>query len=410
MLHYGKDGDHHLVLIDGGPSDVYKPQLKPRLARVHDALELDEGAPLPVDIVMVSHIDDDHIKGILELTKEQRGAPDLRLKVRSFWFNSFDDVLTTRPDELKAGFGTASVLAGLDDATVLNGLEAENEDEHQTLEVLSSVPQGRTLRDDAAVLGWKSNREFDGKLILVSDTSKAVTLNGGLQLTVAGPMQPELIDLQEAHDEFLRKQQAGEKKTAEAALAAFVDASVPNLSSIVVLAELGGKKMLLTGDARGDKILKGLEMAGLLEKDGKNHIDLIKVPHHGSDNNMDPIFFERLPAEHYVFSGDGEHGNPERKTLEMLLEGRGEDAGYTIHLTYPIDEIDVARKADWEKEQGKQKKRQQKNPATEVREDWSPAKHSLTAFFAAHPKMLGKVKIVDDGKPHLIDLLDAVMI
>jgi hypothetical protein len=53
------------------------------------------------------------------------------------------------------------VLAGLDDATVLDGLEAENKDEHQTLEVLSSVPQGRTLRDDAAVLGWKSNREFD---------------------------------------------------------------------------------------------------------------------------------------------------------------------------------------------------------------------------------------------------------
>jgi hypothetical protein len=32
---------------------------------------------------------------------------------------------------------------------------------------------------------------------------------------------------------------------------------------------------------------------------------------------------------HYVFSGDGEHGNPERETLEMLLEARG-DVDYTI--------------------------------------------------------------------------------
>ena len=52
-------------------------------------------------------------------------------------------------------------------------------------------------------------------------------------------------------------------------LAAFVDKSVPNLSSIVVLAELGGKSMLLTGDARGDKILEGMELAGLLETGGK---------------------------------------------------------------------------------------------------------------------------------------------
>ena len=93
-------------------------------------------------------------------------------------------------------------------------------------------------------------------------------------------------------------------------LAAFADKSVPNLSSIVVLAELGGKSMLLTGDARGDKILEGMELAGLLEEGGNKHVDLLKVPHHGSDNNMETIFFKRVPADHYVFSGDGEHGNP----------------------------------------------------------------------------------------------------
>ena len=109
--------------------------------------------------------------------------------------------------------------------------------------------------------------------------------------------------------------------------------------------------MLLTGDARGDKILEGMELAGLLEKGGKKHVDLLKVPHHGSDNNMETIFFKRVPADHYVFSGDGEHGNPERATLQMLLDARGADAGYTIHLTYPVAEIDAGRKADWEKEQ-----------------------------------------------------------
>jgi Asp-tRNA(Asn)/Glu-tRNA(Gln) amidotransferase C subunit len=214
--------------------------------------------------------------------------------------------------------------------------------------------------------------------------------------------------LQEAHDKWLREQKEGKKKSPEAMLAAFVDKSVPNLSSIVVLAEMGGKSMLLTGDARGDKILEGLELARLLEPGKKRKVDLLKVPHHGSSNNMEAIFFERLPAEHYVFSGDGEHGNPERETLEMLLEARGVNAKYTIHLTYPVDEIDIERQADWEKEQAKEKARKKKNPATKkpVREDWSPKKHSLAAFFKNNPEMAKKLSIVEEGEPHLINLLE----
>ena len=40
-----------------------------------------------------------------------------------------------------------------------------------------------------------------------------------------------------------------------------------------------------------------------------------------------------------------------------------------------------------------------------MREDWSPEKHSLTAFFQDNPKIAAKLRIVDKEKPHLIDLL-----
>jgi len=73
---------------------------------------------------------------------------------------------------------------------------------------------------------------------------------------------------------------------------------------------------------------------GLLKPGDKMHVDILKMPHHGSDRNLDPIFFQRVSADHYVFSGNGEHGNPERETLQMLLnESGGEE--FTIHLTYP---------------------------------------------------------------------------
>ena len=200
-------------------------------------------------------------------------------------------------------------------------------------------------------------------------------------------MNDEVVALQKAHDEFLKKK---EKKT-EAALAAFADKSVANLSSLVVLAEAGKKRMLLTGDARGDKILEGLELVGLLKPDGKSkiHVDILKGPHHGSNRNVEPIFFRRITADHYVFSGDGEHGNPERETLEMLWAERG-DEQYTVHLTYPIDEIDAERKKEVKKK-GK---------------PWSPKKQSLKAFLEENKKFAKKVVIVDENKPHLINLLD----
>jgi beta-lactamase superfamily II metal-dependent hydrolase len=191
-------------------------------------------------------------------------------------------------------------------------------------------------------------------------------------------------------------------------LSAYVDRSVPNLSSIVVLAESGDKSMLLTGDARGDKVLKGLQLVGRLDpgKTSTMEVDLLKVPHHGSANNLDDDFFERIIAKHYVFSGNGEHGNPERDALEMLLKARGEDADYAIHLTYPIEEIDVARKDDWKKEQDKEKKKKLKNPNKVVRPNWSAAKHSLASLLAKHPKLAAKVEIVAKDEPHVIDLGD----
>lgn len=231
-----------------------------------------------------------------------------------------------------------------------------------------------------------------------------VTLSKGLSVTIAGPMQPELEALQKAHDAFLTR-----AERTPAALAAFSDTSVPNLSSVVLLAEVKGKRMLLTGDARGDRILEGLELVGALPPGGRLHVDVLKMPHHGSDRNMAPVFLERIHADHYVFSGDGEHGNPEREVMAMLQDARP-TGDYLIHLTYPIAEIDAGRKADWEKEQAKERTRRRKNPRTVVRDDWSPALHGLTAFFDAHPEMAARVRIVPEQGAHLIELLEPVRV
>jgi len=406
MVHYGTKAQPRLIMIDGGPSSVYKPLLRPRIEQLRAARGLGDNDSLPVDVLMVSHVDDDHIKGVLDMTKElrtQKSNGEARLiRVRTLWHNCFDDLLDTAPEELKAeaSFGAAAVNGEID---------VDEVTDFEVAKVLASIPQGRTLRDDAAFLGdvnsWKVNEQFNGKLIQASEGSSPIALDGGLTCTVIGPMQAELADLQRDHDTWVAANK--DKIDVSTTLAAFVDKSVTNLSSIVVLAEVSGKRMLLTGDARGDKILAGLEMSGLLTADHGStmHVDVLKVPHHGSSNNMEALFFERVTADHYVFSGDGEHGNPERETVEMLFEARGV-APFTACFTYPIDEIDVERKKDWEKEQAKEIAR-----GKAPRPDWSTAINSLRSFFDAHPLAAGQTIVeipATGGGYHLIELLDPI--
>jgi hypothetical protein len=401
ILHFGTPDEPGLILTDGGPSQVWKPQLKPRLAQIREARNVDDDQPLPVDLMMLSHIDDDHINGILELTGElvtasNAGEP-LPLKIRQLWHNSFDDIIGDTPNELLASVTAAYGAAGLSGELDSEGFAAG------TAQVLASVEQGIHLRDDARRLNLPINKAFDGKLVKADGKTKAVDMGKGLKMTVVGPMKQELLNLQKEHDAFLKKSQ--KEKKAPTSLAAFVDESVANLSSIVVLAEAENKRILLTGDARGDKIMEGLELVGLLPKDDNMHVDILKVPHHGSDRNMETIFFERVKANHYVFSGNGEHGNPERKTLEMLLDARGNDE-FAIHLTYPVSEIDTGRKAEWNKQRDKEVAQKKKKPNTKVRKTWSDKKHSLASFFTTNKDFGKKVQFVEKDKPHVIDLLD----
>ena len=93
---------------------------------------------------------------------------------------------------------------------------------------------------------------------------------------------------------------------------------MPNLSSIVVLVEVGGRKLLLTGDAHGDDIVSAWKELGLGDKPVS--IDLLKMPHHGSIRNTTQPFLEFFVADHYVFSADGKHDNPDAPTLEAVVK------------------------------------------------------------------------------------------
>src|ERR1041384_712129 len=154
ILHYGSADDPHLMLIDGGPKSVYGPHLRPRLEQIRKERGLSDRDPLLIDLLMVSHVDDDHIQGILDLTKElitsemEHKSP--LVQVLDFWHNSFENVINSTPDELTASFTSKFGAASMggdppDDLTVdPDGEDAETV--RSTLKVLASIQQGAQMR------------------------------------------------------------------------------------------------------------------------------------------------------------------------------------------------------------------------------------------------------------------------
>lgn len=273
--------DSHRMVVDGGPPRGYRSRFKPALQRLGGH----------VDLVCVSHVDSDHIGGIERWLEDLReGEPGLP-SIGALWFNSVVEVLERAlAASLRQGHGP----------------------------FVASINQGRRVRDAARFLGI----ERGGFVTRGMEETVA-----GLRLRVLGPSQERLDDLRGKWERT---------PMPRAIAASYTDPSVANLSSIVLLAEHGGRSLLLTGDARGDELLDGIGAAGLPDP---LHVDVLKLPHHASENNMERGFFDRVTADHYVVSACGKYDHPSLAVLDWLVDSRGQDE-YAIHVTNDIRPAD----------------------------------------------------------------------
>lgn len=288
LLHYGDASDPKLVLIDGGPPGTFQTVLQSRLAELKKRRSPDY--PLPIRLVVVSHPDDDRISGILDLSESllraKQGGKPLPYAIRTLWHHPADKLLSRRLLENVVKLGIH-----------LNRTLATNR---------PWVPYGTTDH--------------------VSD---------GLYFHLIGPLPERDRPSPPYGETVVRGKTAASEPSRAPGETAYTDNSESNLSSIVVMAEIEGRRILLTGDARGDHVLQGLEQGGFLDPEGRIHVDVLKVPNGGSARSVGPDFFERITADHYVICADGRRGLPDVEALRALSGARG-DATYTLYLTAPV--------------------------------------------------------------------------
>lgn len=316
------DGGPRSGMVAGKPLSVWIDVLLPRLKQIDDT------QPLPIALGMVSHVDDDHINGIERLTAELAAAQPHPgdVEFERFWFNSFDAIVGPSPAGVEASAATPLAVAEVKTAFLAQGDAGA-----EAQAVLESIGQGIQLATNLQSLGLAGNSPVMG--LVSAKPGQAAFPVDGASITVLGPLQSRLDKLRKKWAAALKKPTKAARTAALQGLFATdaqLDASVPNLSSIVVLVDIEGKSLLLTGDARGDDIVAAWKELDL--PDDRRTLNVLKVPHHGSFANNPESFVHFFEAAHYVFSANGKYDNPDAPVVEGYVSVHAKRE-VTLHFT-----------------------------------------------------------------------------
>ena len=95
------------------------------------------------------------------------------------------------------------------------------------------------------------------------------------------------------------------------------EGSIPNNASVVVLAKIEGRVVLLTGDIEREA------QAAIMREAEKVDVDIVKIPHHGSAN-LDKRFADWANAEIALISvgQDNDYGHPAAEALAQWSESQ----------------------------------------------------------------------------------------
>jgi len=310
-IEYGTGGERHHVLIDGGPPYA-KPVLEARLERAGGRVEL----------LVVTHVDFDHIGGVVSLLAR---LPD-GAHIDEVWFNGWDQ-LPGPDDELGAVQG----------------------------EMASAAIEARKVP-------W--NKRFDAKAVALTAEAPlpSRTLPGGLRLTVLAPRLKELAALRpkwkrEVEDqhmtpgdfedglaklierERLPDDVLGEEEPDIERLDGKPfkeDPSLPNWSSIALLAEYDGHSVLLAADSPPGALMPGLEALCRERGTGRLRVDAAKLAHHGSKGSTNADVIERLDCPRYLISTNGKiYHHPSPETLARVIVHGGDQPQLLFNYRTP---------------------------------------------------------------------------
>jgi beta-lactamase superfamily II metal-dependent hydrolase len=282
------------ILIDGGDDSSYL------LNATFEILHRKES----IDLLLVTHHDNDHIHGCIEILKH----------IKQGTYNGRRDFVKL------VGFNSARLIreANLTAETLqLNYVHASEFD--------------------------KMVRELDiAQMDPISNIAEPIEFEG-LRLTFLSPTQQSLKQYSEKKGALLFNK-ASDWNVSLAKLEEFIDDTSldkggANESSIVVQLEWDNKRALLTGDVTPNRLAEIIEkMYG--ENDNKLvDFEFVKLPHHGSLRSLSERIISKLACANYVISTNGKANLPDKKAILKVLKFRDKERVPHVKFLFNYGEV-----------------------------------------------------------------------
>jgi len=345
--------DNYTMLIDGGYVNTYREFIKPELIKMNSQ-------NITLNHLIVTHIDKDHISGIIKLIEENNNSPFIQID--NIWHNSFRHIKQFNPNIKFEGKSVEKLQIDH------NLQEVKTE---KTKDV--SAVQGSTLASILLESNYNWNTEFEGKAISI-DNGTIINLTDEITLKLLSPSTEKLTALNldwkkelykkgysttEDLEKFseiafeslvaLQKEQKLLKKKdvsttslniEELAKSTFCeDNTSANGSSIAFIVEYKKKKLLFLADAHPSIIINNLKLH-YKKEDFPLYFDVIKLSHHGSQKNTSLELLEMITSQQYIFSTNGKtHNHPDNETISRIIS---QETVYTKELlfTYSLESIE----------------------------------------------------------------------
>lgn len=253
----------HNILIDSGPSQN-KRRFKVLLEQIRQSKE-------QVDLLCLSHIDDDHIKGAQLVLEQEEYDHSL---IKEVWFN------------IPKGNSNQEIQSN----TVLGN-------------------NYRNLSVDTAESLYKTliSRKIPVRTEIKAGSKFAV---GEAQIEILSPDQVR----HEAYTAYW-EEQLGKK------LAGYgTDSSKTNGDSIAFILSFKDKDYLFLGDAHASVVAKSLG-----NRFETRSPVIVKLAHHGSKNNISKTLLQRLNTRSFLISSEEDATRPSQEAIALLEQYKPEE-------------------------------------------------------------------------------------
>lgn len=355
------------ILIDLAYLQTYKKYVKPVLLNRSAMGE-------SLDLMVVTHIDQDHIAGAISLFEENGSceAPNI-IEVKEIWHNSYRHLSISQHEH----------RLSMTEKELIEQKVAYVERDYEDSRIPISGKQGSRLAGYLYLNGYNWNGSYSGNAVSYNEMPVFFG-NGSVKLTVLSPTNVELDNLKKVWRKELRQTFPKMPLTSEPcfddaveyvseylepkgvvlgrtnvsatssikklAMLPFVeDGDEINASSITFILEHKGKKMLFLGDCPPSITIRQLK-ALFSTTEVPSYFDLIKVSHHGSQFNTNMDLLNMIDSKNYLISTSGSgHGHPDMEALSRIV-ARNSTFTRNLFFSYPTPSAISMNKEELKKE------------------------------------------------------------